>query len=68
MSGGSLTIDAHDVLASAEHVVGIFVMRVEAPGRTFTWRRVNVYHVRDGRIVEVWSNPFEQDEFDAFFA
>jgi len=28
---------------------------------------VNVYHIRDGKIVEVWQNPFEQDAFDEFF-
>ena len=60
--------EVHDVLGSADHAVGIYVMRVDAPGRRFAWRHMNVYHVRNGKIVEVWSNPFEQDEFDAFFA
>lgn len=68
VGGGNLTIDVHDVLGSADHAVGVYVMRLDAPERSFTWRHVNVYHVRDGKIVEVWSNPFEQDEFDAFFA
>jgi ketosteroid isomerase-like protein len=68
VSGGTLTIEVHDVLGSADHAVGIYVMRVDAPGRRFAWRHMNVYHVRNGKIVEVWSNPFEQDEFDAFFA
>ncbi|MGE3287246.1 MAG: nuclear transport factor 2 family protein [Pseudonocardia sp.] len=68
VSGGTLKIEAHDVLGSPDHAVGVYVMRVDAPGRSFAWRHVNVYHVRAGKIVEVWSNPFEQDEFDAFFS
>lgn len=53
VSGGTLTFDPHDLLGSTDHAVGIYTMRVEAPGRrTFAWRHVNVYHVRDGKIVE----------------
>lgn len=68
LSGGTLSIDVHDVLGSDDHAVGIYTMRVDCPDRSFEWRHVNVYHLRDGKIVEVWSNPFEQDAFDRFFA
>ncbi len=66
--GGTLTIDVHDVLASDAHAVGVYTMHVECPDRSLAWRHVNVYHIRDGKIVEVWQNPFEQDAFDEFFA
>lgn len=68
LTGGTLTIDVHDVLASDEHAVGIYTMRVQCPGRSLEWRQVNVYHVRHGKIVEVWQNPVEQDAFDTFFS
>lgn len=68
LTGGSLTIDVHDVLASDDHAVGVYTMRVQCPDRSLEWRHVNVYHIRDGKIVEVWQNPFERDAFDEFFA
>ncbi|MHA6780605.1 nuclear transport factor 2 family protein [Pseudonocardia saturnea] len=68
LTGGTLTIEAHDVLGSDAHAVGIYTMRVECADRRLEWRHVNVYHIRDGKIVEVWQNPFEQDAFDDFFA
>lgn len=68
LTGGTLTIDVHDVLGSDDHAVGIYTVRVQCPDRSLEWRHVNVYHIRDGMIVEVWQNPFEQDAFDAFFA
>jgi Ketosteroid isomerase-related protein len=67
LTGGTLTIEAHDVLASDDHAVGVYTMRVEGTDRSLEWRHVNVYHIRDGKIVEVWQNPFEQDAFDEFF-
>lgn len=67
LTGGIPTADVHDVLGSDAHAVGIYTYRVDCPDRSFEWRHVNVYHVHDGKIVEVWSNPFEQDAFDEFF-
>ncbi len=29
---------------------------------------MNLYRIVDGRIAEVWQNPYEQDAVDAFFA
>lgn len=68
LTGGTLTIEAHDVLGSDDHAVGVYTMRVECPDRSFEWRHTNVYHIRDGKIVETWQNPFEQDAFDDFFS
>lgn len=68
LTGGTLTIDVHDVLGSDTHAVGVYTMRVQCPGRSLEWRHVNIYHIRDGKIVEVWQNPYEQDAFDEFFA
>jgi uncharacterized protein len=68
LTGATLTIEPHDVLGSDDHAVGVYTMRLELPDRTVAWKHVNVYHVRDGKIVEVWENPFEQDVFDELFA
>ncbi len=68
LTGGTMSIEVHDVLASDAHAVGVYTMRVVCPDRSLEWRHVNVYHIRDGKIVEVWQNPFEQDAFDEFFS
>ena len=68
LTGGTPIVDVHDVLGSDDHAIGVYRYRVECPDRSVEWRHVNVYHIRDGKIVEVWSNPFEQDVFDEFFS
>lgn len=67
LTGGALGIEVHDVLASDAHAVGVYTMRVHGADPSQEWRHVNVYHIRDGKIVEVWQNPFEQDVFDEIF-
>ncbi len=53
---------------SDDHAVGVYTMHLDLPDRTVSWRHVNVYRVRDGKIAEVWENPFEQDVFDELFS
>ncbi len=68
LTGATPTIDVHDVLGSDDHAVGVYTYRVERPDRSLEWRHVKVYHILNGKIVEVWANPFEQDAFDEFFS
>lgn len=68
LTGGALTIEVHDLLASDAHAIGLYTMRVQCQDRSLEWRHVNIYHIRDGKIAEVWQNPFEQEAFDEFFA
>ncbi len=68
LTGAALTIETHDVLGSDDHAVGVYTMRLDWPDRTVAWKHVNVYHIADGKIVEAWENPFEQDVFDELFA
>ncbi len=62
-----MSIEIHDVLASDDHAVGLYTMRLVCPDRSIEWRHANVYRVRDAKIVEVWQNPFEQERFDDVF-
>ena len=43
----------HDLLTSDEHAVALLSGRGRA-GDEQSWRQVAVYHVRDGRIAEIW--------------
>ena len=58
MSGGQMPPpDVHDITASNDHVVALLtrtIAGVEA-------RAAIVYHVKDGKITEIW--PHEQDQY-----
>lgn len=58
MSGGQMPVpELHDITASADHVVALLTRTlagVEA-------RAAIVYHVKDGKITEIW--PHERDQY-----
>jgi len=68
ITGNPLMLDVHDVMASDDHAVGVYTITARRPGATLSWRHMNLYLVRDERIVEVWQHPFDQGLVDAFFA
>jgi ketosteroid isomerase-like protein len=51
---GSFHISLHDVLASDLHAVALVEWQAQRDGRDLAGREVAVYHVEDGRVVEVW--------------
>lgn len=56
-SGGTIVPEVHDLLATDDHVVALLsrtIAGVEA-------RAAVVYHVRDGKITEIW--PHEHDQY-----
>ena len=68
LTNGTLRADVHQVLGEAEHGVALLTMSAERDGRSFEWLRVNVSHIRDGRILAMWI--YEQDlyAYDAFWS
>jgi len=54
LSGGTLGIELHDVLANDEHAVALFTARGERAGKQLNDNEVLVYNVRDGKVSEVW--------------
>src|SRR5438552_1794626 len=66
LSGGTLRLEIHDVIANDEHAVALFVARAERAGRRLEDRLVEVFHIRDGKAAEVWLYPgdvYAGDEF-----
>jgi ketosteroid isomerase-like protein len=53
-TGGTLTIELHDVLANEEHVTALCNMTATRKGKTMTDMGVQVFHVRDGKVTEAW--------------
>jgi uncharacterized protein len=66
LSGGTLRLELHDVLANDEHAVALYTVRAEREGRQLEDNTVNTFHIRDGKITEVWTqdtDTYASDEF-----
>ncbi|HEX3830151.1 MAG TPA: nuclear transport factor 2 family protein [Sporichthyaceae bacterium] len=68
ITGNPLVPQVHDVFGSQVHAVGLYTITARRGSATLSWRHMNLYLIRDQRVVEVWQNPFEQDVVDEFFA
>jgi uncharacterized protein len=66
LSGGTLRIELHDVVANDEHTVALFTLRAEREGRRLDDNQVLISHIRDGKATEVWiqaGDQYAEDEF-----
>ena len=65
--GGTVElVEVHNVLVGAERAVALVKERAVRGERSMEFERVNVYHLREGKIVEIWSydsDPYALDEF-----
>jgi len=65
--GGTVElVEVHDVLVGEEKAVALVKERAVRGERSLEFERVNVYELRDGKIVEIWSydsDPYALDEF-----
>jgi ketosteroid isomerase-like protein len=64
VTGGSLHLDLHTVLADDEHGVALVAVSASRAGRSITVNAVDVMHLRDGKFVEVWTVVTDQYAFD----
>jgi len=67
-TGGSFSLEIHDLLASDDHVVVIVKESGSRGSKSATLDEVHVWHVKDGRASEFWGIPKDQQETDAFWA
>lgn len=66
LTGGSLSLELHDVLANDEHAVALFTVRAERAGKQLTDNLVQTFHIRDGKVSEAWNHStdlYAADEF-----
>jgi len=47
-------VDVHDVVGGEEHTIGLHHVHAERNGRVLDDEIVLVFHLRDGRVGEVW--------------
>jgi len=74
MQGGSRPVDyewigdeLHDVLANDEHAVSLGELTARRNGKTLTFRTVEIYHMRDGKISERWTFSDDTEAIKRFF-
>ncbi len=68
LTGGTLTIDLHDVLANDDHAVALYTIGGEREGKRLHDHQVLVFHLRDGKATEVCTQPADQYAADDFFS
>ena len=65
-SGGTVKVDLQDVIGGDEHTVALHHSHAERNGEVLEENSVNVFRIRDGRVVEV-SQFSEDTERDGAF-
>ena len=68
LSGGTFSVELHDVLANDEHGVALGVARGEREGKTLEDRYAHVVHFRDGKVSESWLHSEDQYAGDEFWS
>lgn len=57
VAGSSFREEVHDVLANGTHAVVLATHTLERDGQSHRYNTVHVYHLRDGKMAEVWECP-----------
>lgn len=61
----SMDVDVHDVLGNDDHTVVLGSAVVTAPsGKSVEYNYVNVFHIADGKVAEVWGLAENDAETD----
>ena len=68
LTAGQFRLEPHDFLANGEHVAGLYNLTATRDEKSFSWSHVNVYHVRDGKIAEVWQHPGDPFAWNEFWS
>ena len=68
LSGGTHSIELHDVIGNDDHVVVLATARAERLGRQLEASVVHVFHVRDGKVTEAWTHHDDLYALDEFWS
>lgn len=63
-----ITVKVHDIVASDDHTIALVEATATRGGKTFNYRTAEIYHVRDGKIVERWAFSDDTAAITEFFA
>jgi ketosteroid isomerase-like protein len=63
-----ITAETHDILANADHAIALVTANARMGGRTLTYKTVEIFHIRDGKISARWAFSDDTAAINAFFA
>jgi ketosteroid isomerase-like protein len=63
-----MTGKLHDIVASDDHAISLVETTATRGGRTLTYRTAEIYHIRNGQVVERWAFSDDTAAITAFFA
>lgn len=63
-----ITGTLHDVVANDNHAIALVDATATRAGKTLTYRTAEIYHIREGKIVERWAFSDDTAAIIAFFA
>lgn len=67
LSGGTLRVEADEIIGDGERVVALTTVSAERNGRSWSSPEVHVWRVRDGRVVEFTEYQGDQQTEDEFW-
>jgi ketosteroid isomerase-like protein len=68
LSGGTSSVEVHDLLANGEHGVAIVTESATRNGNSYQGRGTHVLHLRDGKVTEFWDAHVDQYSADEFWS
>jgi len=68
LSGRTHRMEVHDVLANDDHVVVLHSARAERGGKQMDLNALHLFHLRDGKVTEVWTVHHDLYAWDDFWS
>ena len=63
-----ITGKAHDIVGNDHHVVALGEVTATRAGKTLNYWTAEIFHLRDGRVVERWAFSDDTEAITRFFA
>jgi ketosteroid isomerase-like protein len=68
-TGGTVTLEVHDILANDCHAVVLVQERAQRKGRSLDIKEVHVAHIdQHGQVTEFWEFQEDQISYDSFWS
>ena len=68
MSGGTFSIEIHDILANDEHAVALVRTRAKRSGKSLDAMESHVWHLSNGKASEFWNLTWDTYAGDEFWS
>lgn len=63
-----ISVEPHDIVANEDHAIALVTATARMGGRSLTYRTVEIYHVRDGKVTARWAFSDDTAAINEFFA